>query len=156
MPPSSMPLHQCRVLLTDDDPFVRAVYVDALRKRGCEVTEARGGDEAVTLARALQPDLVLMDLAMPGMDGWQALAALRADPETRALVVVALTATDSRDARERAAEAGFDGFVAKPFTPASLLRQLEAVWDRVRGTVPPPPDEAGMEAVRILAPLPAF
>lgn len=149
----SAPLHECRVLLTDDDPFVRAVYVDALRTRGCEVTEARGGDEAVTLARALQPDLVLMDLAMPGTDGWQALAALRADPETRALVVVALTATESREVRERAAAAGFDGFVAKPFTPASLLRQLEAVWERIRGTAPAP-REGRMEAARVPVPLP--
>lgn len=133
MAPDPARLPQCRVLLTDDDPFVRTVYADALRGRGCQVTEARSGDECVTVARTLQPDLVLLDLSMPGMDGWQALAALRADAVTRALVVVALTATAAGDVRARALEAGFDGFVPKPFTPRGLLRDLEAVWQQIHG-----------------------
>lgn len=146
----SAALHQCRVVLADDDPFVRTVYMDTLRARGCEVTEARSGTECVSLARALQPDLVLMDLAMPGMDGWQALQALRSDPVTRGLVVVALTASGTRGVRDRAAEAGFDGFVDKPFTPAGLVRQLEAVWALVqaRRAAPPEPSTAQVAAVR--------
>jgi len=127
-PPSG--LSRCRVLLTDDDAFVRTVYTDALRGRGCEVTEARGGQECVTLARSLKPDLVLMDLSMPEMDGWQALAALRADPQTRGLRVIALTASTTNEMRERALAAGFDAFISKPFTPQVLLRELEAAWQQ--------------------------
>ena len=125
-----------RVLLTDDDPFVRTVYADTLRARGCEVTEARSGEESVSIARTLQPDLVLMDLSMPGMDGWQALAALRGHPQTRDLVVIALTASTTGDARARALEAGFDEFIAKPFTPRLLLRELDAAWQKLHGTRP--------------------
>jgi CheY-like chemotaxis protein len=139
MPSFSMPLRECRVLLADDDALVRAVYADTLRAHGCEVTEAGDGGQAVALAPTLMPDMVLMDLSMPGVDGWQALAELRADPRTRALVVVALTASDSRGVRERAAAAGFDGFVLKPFTAAALLRALEAAWEQVRASPRPPP-----------------
>ena len=88
----SIPLRECRVLLADDDALVRAVYADTLRAVGCQVTEAANGGEAVVLAPTLMPDLVLMDLSMPMVDGWQALEALRAEPSTHALVVVALTA----------------------------------------------------------------
>lgn len=134
-PPSGS--SRCRVLLTDDDAFVRTVYTDALRGRGCDVTEARGGQECITLARSLKPDLVLMDLSMPGMDGWQALTALRADPQTRGLRVIALTASTTIEMRERALAAGFDAFISKPFTPQVLLRELESAWQQFH---PPTPD----------------
>lgn len=147
-------LQRCRVLLTDDDPLVRAVYADAMRAHGCEVTEARGGDEAVTLARSLLPELVLMDLSMPGMDGWEALAALRGDARTRELVVVALTASDSGDTRQRAAAAGFDGFVVKPFTAQALLREVEAAWTQARAAGRPalePPQRPAIRNAPVLA-----
>lgn len=130
------------MLLADDDALVRAVYADTLRAVGCQVTEAANGGEAVALASTLMPDLVLMDLSMPMLDGWQALEALRAEPSTHALVVVALTASDSHGVRERAAAAGFDGFVLKPFTPRALLRELEAVWDQARAAPRPAPPVA--------------
>lgn len=142
-------LQRCRVLLTDDDPLVRAVYADAMRAHGCEVTEARGGDEAVSLARSLLPDLVLMDLSMPGTDGWQALDALRGDARTRDLVVIALTASDSGHVRQRAAAAGFDGFVVKPFTAQSLLREVECAWTRAHAvgrSAPEPAQRPGVLA----------
>jgi two-component system cell cycle response regulator DivK len=135
-------LRECRVLLADDDALVRAVYADTLRSAGCQVTEAANGGEAVALAPGLMPELVLLDLSMPMMDGWQALAALRADPRTRGLVVVALTASDTSDVRARAAAAGFDGFVLKPFTPRALLRELEAVWERALSARRAPPSQA--------------
>jgi two-component system cell cycle response regulator DivK len=146
-------LPQCHVLLTDDDPLVRTVYADTLRARGCEVTEARNGGECVSLAASLQPDLVLLDLSMPGMDGWQALAALRADPLTRTIPVIALTATATTDVRTRAAEAGFDAFVPKPFTPKGLLRDLDAAWARIQARRPAPPSEPPLAT---LAPVPAI
>ena len=154
MPSFSLPLRDCLVLLADDDALVRAVYADTLRAHGCQVTEAGGGGEAVALAPTLMPDLVLMDLSMPGVDGWHALEALRADARTRALVVVALTASDSRDVRARAAAAGFDGFVLKPFTPRALLRELEAVWAQaLAARRPPPSHEAGNRRPDIVGPV---
>ena len=146
-------LPQCRVLLTDDDALVRTVYADTLCHRGCEVTEARNGGECVSLAASLLPDVVLLDLSMPGMDGWQALAALRADPLTRGIPVVALTATATADVRARAAEAGFDAFIAKPFTPKALLRELDAAWAQIQARRSSPPTEPPLAA---LAPVPAF
>lgn len=149
-------LSQRRVLLTDDDPFVRTVYADTLRGRGCEVTEARSGEECVTIARTLQPDLVLMDLSMPGMDGWQSLAALRGHPETRDLPVIALTASITGDVRVRALEAGFDEFIAKPFTPRMLLRELDTAWQQVqRRRQAPPPEAAPTMSYAMSMPVPA-
>lgn len=142
MPSTSLPFRECRVLLADDDALVRAVYAETLRSAGCTVTEAVNGGEAVALAPGLMPELVLLDLSMPMMDGWQALEALRADPRTRALMVVALTASDTRDVRARAAAAGFDGFVLKPFTPRALLRELEAAWEQALDARRPPSSPA--------------
>lgn len=155
MPSPAAALHQCRVLLTDDDPLVRMIYVQALLGRGCRVTEARNGVEAVTLAGTLLPDLVLMDLSMPGMDGWQALEALRTDARTRDLVVVALTASGTASVRERALAAGFDGFVVKPFTPQGLLRELEEAYQQARGRRLSEPSEPPSPALEVLMPPPA-
>jgi CheY-like chemotaxis protein len=156
MAPGSAGLAQCTVLITDDDPLVRTVYADTLRGRGCRVSEARSGEECVGLAPTLQPDLVLMDLSMPGMDGWQALAALRADPLTRGLAVVALTATATAETRARAAAAGFDAFVPKPFTPRGLLRELDGVWQQVQARRQRPAAEPRAGApFAIAAPVPA-
>lgn len=119
-------LRGARVVLADDDELVRTVYAEALRRHGCEVAEAADGAAGVSLARLLRPALVLLDLRMPGTDGWEALRALRADPGTAALVVVALTGEASQTTRRRALDAGFDAFVEKVFTPAALVRALEA------------------------------
>lgn len=154
MAPSPAGLHQCRVLLTDDDPLVRMIYVQTLRGRGCQVTEARNGVEAVTLAGTLLPDLVLLDLSMPGMDGWQALETLRADPRTRDLVIVALTASGTASVRERALAAGFDGFVIKPFTPQGLLRELEDAYAQARGRRRPAQPEPPPLQVSMPSPAP--
>lgn len=155
MEPPPAGLHQCRVLLADDDPLVRMIYVQTLRGRGCQVTEARNGVEAVTLAGTLLPDLVLLDLSMPGMDGWQAVEALRADLLTRGLVVVALTAAGTASVRERALTAGFDGFVVKPFTPAGLLRELEDAYQQARGSRVHAPSEPPAPPLQLSMPVPA-
>lgn len=145
------PLRESRVLLADDDPLIRTVYVETLRAHGCEVVEARNGSEALTLARTRGPGLVLLDLSMPVMNGWEALAAIRADAALAHLVVVALTGSAMGDVRERAAAAGFDGFIVKPFTPKALLSEVEAAWTRTRaarGDTPPAADPPGRDALR--------
>ena len=118
-------LHDCRVLLVDDDEVIRAVYAEVLRRHGCEVAVAADGAECPGAARELRPTVVLMDLRMPGTDGWEALRLLRSDPETAPIPVVALTGDPSEATRRRALEAGFDAFVEKAFTPDTLIRALE-------------------------------
>jgi two-component system cell cycle response regulator DivK len=129
-PPES--LRGARVLVTDDEDLVRTVYAEVLRRYGAEVAEAADGAEGVSLARALRPDLVLMDLRMPGTDGWEALAALRADPATAGLVVVAFSSDTSQATRGRALEAGFDAFLEKAYTAGNLVRALEGLLREAR------------------------
>jgi CheY-like chemotaxis protein len=87
---------------------------DVLQFAGYEVLSARSGEQGVALARERAPDLVLMDLQLPAMDGTEALRILRADPLTREIPVVAVTAFAMKNDRERALDAGFDSYLEKP------------------------------------------
>jgi CheY-like chemotaxis protein len=86
-----------------------------------ELLEAGTGTEAVAIARARRPPLVLLDVGLPEMDGWEVCQELKADPATRGARIVMLTARATAADRERAAEAGADGYLTKPFSPAELL-----------------------------------
>jgi CheY-like chemotaxis protein len=130
--PSPDSLRGVRVLVADDEDLVRTVYAEVLRRYGAEVAEAADGAEGASVARALRPDLVLLDLRMPGTDGWEALAALRADPATAGLVVVAFSSDTSQATRRRALEAGFDAFLEKAYTAGNLVRALEGLLRQVR------------------------
>jgi len=99
-----------RILVVDDDPRNLRLAVTVLEQAGHEVLSAEGGAEGVEAALAHAPDLVLMDMQMPGMDGVSALRRLRADPRTAALKVVALTAFAMKGDRERLLQEGFDLF----------------------------------------------
>jgi two-component system, cell cycle response regulator DivK len=102
------------VLVVDDFVDGREMVAEYLAFRGFEVTEARDGVEAIELARRLQPEIVLMDLRMPGMDGWEATRRLKRDPQTRHIRVVALTAHALTPEINAARKAGCDEVVAKP------------------------------------------
>lgn len=118
--PSSRPL----VLLVEDYDDAREMYRDYLEFAGFAVETARDGREALEKARELMPDLVLMDLSLPGIDGWEATSRLKADPETRHLTIVALSAHALATEGERARRAGCDGFIAKPCLPPELVEQI--------------------------------
>jgi two-component system, cell cycle response regulator DivK len=107
-----MSTHQ--VLVVEDNERNLKLVRDVLQFAGYEVISARSGEQGVTLARQWMPDLVLMDLQLPAMDGRQALRILRDDPRTRRIPVVAVTAFAMKDDRERALHAGFDGYLEKP------------------------------------------
>ena len=92
----------------------RALAVKLLKAAGHEVIEAADGEAAIVAAQSKRPDLVLMDLSLPGMDGWEALRRLRADGRTRDLRIVALTAHAMAGVRDEALAAGFDGYLSKP------------------------------------------
>lgn len=114
------------VLVVEDYDDARAMYCAWLTMDGCRVAEAVDGRDAVARARRLSPDLIVMDLSLPVMDGWAALAALRADPRTRDLPVVVLSGDASAAARDPAAE-GWAAFVRKPCTPDGMMAAVRGV-----------------------------
>jgi two-component system, cell cycle response regulator DivK len=112
------------ILLVEDFADAREMYREYLEFSGFRVATAADGREAIEKARALQPDLVLMDLSLPGIDGWEATRILKADKETSRLTIVALSAHALAPEGQRARDAGCDGFIAKPCLPPDLVNEI--------------------------------
>ena len=112
------------ILVVDDYQDAREMYAEYLQFSGFRVAEARNGNEAVEQALALKPDLILMDLSLPGMDGWEATRRLKADDTTRHIPIVALTGHALAGASEGAKKAGCDSFVTKPCLPDDLVVEV--------------------------------
>jgi two-component system cell cycle response regulator DivK len=112
------------ILIVEDFDDAREMYRDYLEFSGFRVETARDGVEGMAKARALHPDLILMDLSLPGIDGWEATRLLKADPATSHLLIVALSAHALATEGERARAAGCDGFIAKPCLPPDLVQQI--------------------------------
>ena len=117
------------VLLAEDFEDARELYRDYLEFSGFTVETATNGREAIDQARALLPDIILMDASMPVLDGWQATRELKTNPATRHIPILALTAHAFEDAKEEARAVGCDGFVTKPCLPDDLVSQVRAVLD---------------------------
>lgn len=115
------------VLLVEDNEDNRIVYATMLEYSGFEVMEVGNGEEAVTLAREGHPDLILMDISIPGIDGWTATERLRSDPTTRSIPVIAVTAHALPEHRERARTLGCEGYLTKPCEPRRLLEEVRRV-----------------------------
>ena len=113
------------ILVVEDNELNLKLVRDVLRHAGYEVMEARTGEQGVALAAERRPDLVLMDLQLPGIDGTEAMRQLRANALTEAVPVVAVTAFAMREDRDRAFQAGFDGYVEKPFSPRELPAEVQ-------------------------------
>lgn len=109
-----------RVLLVEDNEDNRRVYRTILEHYGYQVVEAEDGEEGVRLARQERPDLILMDVSIPLLDGWQATRILKAEKETAGIPILALTAHALPGDREKAAEVGCDAYLAKPVTPRDV------------------------------------
>jgi CheY-like chemotaxis protein len=112
------------VLLVDDNPANLSHLKDFLEAKGHREELAYSGEEALSLARS-GPDIVFMDVQMPGMDGIEAIRRLRADPETRDLTIVSLTALAMDEDRERCLQAGADDYLSKPIALRTLLAKVE-------------------------------
>ena len=108
------------ILIADDDAKHRKLLSDALTAVGYNTVTAENGKEAVELARANRPDLVLLDMQMPVMDGLKALSMLKEDRDMQHIPAIAVTAQAMRDDQERALRAGFDGYLSKPISIAGL------------------------------------
>jgi len=115
---------RAKVLCVDDAHDQRMLLSFLLQRHGLEVRTADNGEEGVTIALEWIPDLILMDLMMPGMDGFRATEILRADPRTAHVPILALTAYGEEKMRTRAKAMGMNGFVLKTVLPADLLDTL--------------------------------
>jgi two-component system cell cycle response regulator DivK len=120
------------ILVVDDYQDAREMYAEYLQFSGFRVAEARNGNEAVAQAFSLRPDLILMDLSLPGMDGWEATRLLKADDRTKHIPVVALTGHALAGASEGAKRAGCDSFVTKPCLPDDLVIEVRRMLSAVK------------------------
>jgi CheY-like chemotaxis protein len=120
------------VLIAEDQQELRHLYAEHLTMSGFDVIEAVNGAEAIELTWSRLPDVILMDLSMPVVDGWEATKRLRADARTAHIPVVALTAHDGSGELQRATSAGCDWFVPKPCPPAALITEVRRVLSATR------------------------
>jgi two-component system, OmpR family, phosphate regulon response regulator PhoB len=123
-----------KLLIADDEPAVRKLIRVTFEGDDFNVLEAADGVEALTLARIELPDLLLLDVVMPGLDGVEVCRQLKRDPDTKRIVVLLLTALRQREDRERGLAAGADGWFTKPFSPLALLRRVDEVRGKLAGS----------------------
>jgi CheY-like chemotaxis protein len=116
-----------KILLVEDNEMNRDMLTRRLQRRGHEVLVAGDGAEGVALAQQEQPDLILMDMTLPVLDGWEATRRLKADPATGHIPIIALTAHAMSEDRERALEAGCDDFDTKPIELPRLLAKVDTL-----------------------------
>jgi CheY-like chemotaxis protein len=121
------------VLVVDDVEDGREIVAEYLGFRGYRMATAADGHEALARAFELAPDIILMDLSLPGIDGWEVTRRLKADPRTRRTPVIALTAHALQSSREEALAAGCDSVVTKPCLPKDLEREIEKQLAAARG-----------------------
>jgi len=113
------------VLLVEDNEDNRTVYRTILEHFGYEVIEARNGEDGVNMAREQHPDLILMDISIPLIDGWEATRILKSEPGTSDIPIIALTAHALATDRAKANEVGCDGYLAKPCEPRRVVAEVE-------------------------------
>ncbi|MBA3889163.1 MAG: response regulator [Gemmatimonadaceae bacterium] len=112
------------ILLIEDNEDNRAVYTTILRYYGYDVIEAPSAEDGIDVARRVHPALILMDIGLPGIDGWEATRRLKGDPQTRSIPIVALTAHALPEHRAESFAAGCDGYLAKPIEPRDVLAEV--------------------------------
>jgi two-component system cell cycle response regulator DivK len=128
-----------KILLVEDNEMNRDMLSRRLLRNGYEVLLAMDGGEGVAMARAQSPDLILMDMSLPGLDGWEATRQLKAEPGTREIPVIALTAHAMSGDRQKALSAGCDDFDTKPVELPRLLTKIQALLQRPRPGQGPTP-----------------
>lgn len=129
---SSSPMAHARILAVDDDAMNRDMLVRRLDKLGYDVTEATDGREALTILKDGNFDLVLLDILMPDLDGFQTIEFMKADPRLKHIPVIMLTALDDVDSTVRCIEAGAEDYVPKPFSPVILRARITASLEKKR------------------------
>ncbi|HET8568809.1 MAG TPA: response regulator [Candidatus Limnocylindria bacterium] len=125
-------MRRSKVVFCEDDPMIQKVIRAALRTTDHEVHVASDGAEGLALIKRVRPDVVFTDVAMPGLDGYALAKALKADPETRDIPIVFMTASVQRAQLDRAAAYGVTSVLAKPFTMADLRARVDELVARGR------------------------
>ncbi len=118
-----------KILLVEDNEMNRDMLARRLQRRGYEVVIAEDGERGVSLAAAEKPDLILMDMSLPVLDGWEATRRLKADPATQPIPVIALTAHAMSTDRDRVFEAGCDDYDTKPVELPRLLEKIQRLLE---------------------------
>ena len=113
-----------RVLVVEDEKDNMDLFCQILNFHGCQVLQAKDGREAINMAQSEEPDLILMDLSLPALDGWEATRTIKAIPHLAEIPIIALTAHAMVGDRERALEAGCDGYISKPIEVARFFDNL--------------------------------
>ncbi|WP_234322900.1 response regulator transcription factor [Streptomyces sp. NRRL S-350] len=131
------------ILVIDDDPTVAEVVAGYLTRAGCRVDRAADGAQGLALAERIRPDLLVLDLMLPGLDGLEVLRRLRASAAGAGLPVVLLTAKGDEADRILGLELGADDYVTKPFSPRELVLRVQSVLRRARAGAGPGPAEGG-------------
>jgi CheY-like chemotaxis protein len=121
------------MLIVEDNPMNRKLLRDVLAAKGYRVLESITAEEGIEIARAEQPDLILMDIQLPGMDGMTALRELKADASTSSIPVLAVTASAMPAERKEILAAGFDGYQAKPISVKDLLVEVKRLLNEAGG-----------------------
>ena len=122
------------VLIVEDNEDNRIVYSTILRHHGFRVCEALDGEEGIEKARRELPDIILMDISIPVIDGWQVTETLKRETATKGIPIIALTAHAMPGDRQRAMEVGCDGYLAKPCEPRAVLAEVNRLIDLSRTT----------------------
>ncbi len=130
------PSNPDRILVVDDEPEIVALVAYHLAKAGYRVSTASSGQDALELARRDRPSLIVLDLMLPGISGFDVLEQLRADDSTRDVAVLMLTARREEPDRIRGLSLGADDYLTKPFSPAELVLRVAAILRRTGNTVP--------------------
>jgi two-component system, cell cycle response regulator DivK len=120
------------ILIVEDNEKNLKLVRDLLQFKGYRTLEAVTAEDSIQLARVSQPDLILMDIQLPGTDGTTALRQLRAEPSTASIPVIALTAFAMKDDRQRFLDAGFDGYLDKPINVKTFPEQVRQIYERAR------------------------
>ena len=119
-----------KILIVEDNELNRDMLSRRLAKRGYEVSIAIDGEQGLVMARTESPALILMDMSLPGLDGWEVSRRLKADPQTKDIAIIAITAHAMAGDREKAIAAGCDDFDIKPVELTRLLGKIEALLGR--------------------------
>ena len=119
-----------KVLVAEDEPDIRGLIVFSLRYAGYEVIEALNGEEAVRLAEDEQPDLILLDVRMPKMNGYEACSVLKAKDSTRSMPIVFLSARGQEAEIKQGLELGAEAYILKPFAPDELYQRVGSILAR--------------------------
>ena len=149
MAPNPTPLDARRILIIDDQDSIRSVLRTALTEAGAEVLEAGGGADGIEVATRQIPDLILLDIAMPGMNGWQVLEALRGVAETAGIPVVLETSSGDFPSYEQARRHSVAAFISKPFRLVDVVETCRRVLGGARPLMGREPQDAAPASVQV-------